>query len=368
MTDFILPISSFRYTSQGPDYHRANHASFDGHTAQRLPDEYALSPASGPVDLAFNPWLVGASPTSSPMSRGSSPSGSDYPTTPPQLNSAPSYSDHPAVYHQMNQPRQEYMVRDPNCISNSENTWNRQYNNSYVQPPAHFWNGGAYGGSLLASTNYYVPPYIDLATPSSPQLVASNRAARNSSDLAKRKSPKDDSGSSSSSSSGSDSDDADYEDEDPDYIKARSNAGSKSKDAASASMFKLGKWSMGIDPLTHALDERRYHCSFVSEDGVPCDSRFQRPEHLRRHSRTVHGTLQEYVCKVPGCHRPFSRGDNLREHYWTHLERGGRAGKNSKWSFPELKAILGKGERRLAKKLKQKLMKQQKRGLIKSKL
>jgi hypothetical protein len=90
----------------------------------------------------------------------------------------------------------------------------------------------------------------------------------------------------------------------------------------------------------------------------PCSQRFVRPEHLRRHVKTVHGNERLYICKVPDCLRPFSRGDNLREHYWTHLKRGGRAGKNRKMDFPELKAILGSKERKLAKRLREKLSKQ----------
>jgi hypothetical protein len=55
------------------------------------------------------------------------------------------------------------------------------------------------------------------------------------------------------------------------------------------------------------------------------------------------------------CPRLFSRGDNLRDHYWTHVNRGGRAGKNIKMSLTELKTILGPKEKLLVKRLKMKL-------------
>ncbi|OAL07186.1 hypothetical protein IQ06DRAFT_8433 [Phaeosphaeriaceae sp. SRC1lsM3a] len=84
-----------------------------------------------------------------------------------------------------------------------------------------------------------------------------------------------------------------------------------------------------------------------------CDRRFVRPEHFRRHLRTVHGDQRDYHCKV--CRRAFSRSDNLKDHYWTHVKRGGRRGKNKKYSIEELRAILGSKEKALIRKLKAKL-------------
>jgi hypothetical protein len=100
-----------------------------------------------------------------------------------------------------------------------------------------------------------------------------------------------------------------------------------------------------------------------------------RPEHLRRHIKTVHGEARDYICKLPQCRKAFSRGDNLREHYWTHIERGGRAGKNDKMTFAELKLVLGPKEKKLLRRLKlklsdhqSKLPRQQLRMRIRSKL
>jgi uncharacterized Zn-finger protein len=71
--------------------------------------------------------------------------------------------------------------------------------------------------------------------------------------------------------------------------------------------------------------------------------------------KSKHTGKREYGCQIPGCGTMFSRGDNLRDHYWTHLHRGGRAGKNKKYTLPQLKEILGSKEKKLVRKLRQKL-------------
>jgi hypothetical protein len=78
-----------------------------------------------------------------------------------------------------------------------------------------------------------------------------------------------------------------------------------------------------------------------------CGTRFVRPEHLRRHKNTVHVVNPKVIfkCTVPRCNTSFNRGDNLRDHYFTHVERGGRAGKNSKMALEEMKKILGPGSK-----------------------
>ncbi|CAG8881966.1 unnamed protein product [Penicillium nalgiovense] len=51
---------------------------------------------------------------------------------------------------------------------------------------------------------------------------------------------------------------------------------------------------------------------------------FKREDHLERHERS-HLKEKPYVCWVPGCHRTFSRRDNLKVHCTkTHTRRGGR--------------------------------------------
>jgi hypothetical protein len=97
--------------------------------------------------------------------------------------------------------------------------------------------------------------------------------------------------------------------------------------------------------------------SYPSYYRCHCNRPFGRPEHLRRHLRTVHGTRRDHRCKV--CKRAFSRTDNLRDHYWSHVDRGGRRTKNDKFSIDELKQILGSGERVLLRKLKTRLARHQ---------
>jgi hypothetical protein len=67
----------------------------------------------------------------------------------------------------------------------------------------------------------------------------------------------------------------------------------------------------------------------------------------------VHGDERPHTCKV--CFRAFSRGDNLREHYWTHVAREGKAGQNTRMAISQLKTILGPEERRLVRRLRMKL-------------
>jgi hypothetical protein len=84
-----------------------------------------------------------------------------------------------------------------------------------------------------------------------------------------------------------------------------------------------------------------------------CPTRFVRPEHLRRHKFTVHAPQgkAKFMCKVPECGRKFTRGDNLRDHYYTHVERGGRCGKNQKMDLKRMQKILGPSESLLFEKL-----------------
>jgi len=92
--------------------------------------------------------------------------------------------------------------------------------------------------------------------------------------------------------------------------------------------------------------------------GRTCKQRFKRPEHSRRHVLTVHSTARPHACKVPHCGGAFSRRDNLRDHYFTHVEKGGREGKNHKISLEELKEILGQKERKLVARLGVRLAKE----------
>jgi hypothetical protein len=146
-------------------------------------------------------------------------------------------------------------------------------------------------------------------------------------------------------------------DDDDDAPLHRSSYSTSRRSGANSNVLKLGKWGADTSsfPFITNTSDRHYQCPLEDKEraGHVCPKRFQRPEHLRRHVRTVHGNGRLDYCKV--CNRPFSRGDNLRDHYWTHVQREGRIGKNNKMSIPELKAILGRKERPLIKRLKLKL-------------
>jgi hypothetical protein len=154
----------------------------------------------------------------------------------------------------------------------------------------------------------------------------------------------------------SDGDRSDYE-EDSSSSEKRGRSGSEDNYASTAGFLNLGKWSMVADPFGQP-PQRHYICPDHDKPDVHgrrCDGAFIRPEHLRRHIKTVHGAMRPFRCKVPQCERAFSRGDNLRDHYWTHIERGGRVGKNDKMSLSELNVILGPKEKALKLKLKKRL-------------
>ena len=74
--------------------------------------------------------------------------------------------------------------------------------------------------------------------------------------------------------------------------------------------------SVGGLPLIVSSDDKPHQCSIG-----PCDARFKRQEHLRRHERT-HTAERPYPCDV--CDRKFSRTDNLRMHRKTHMKKTGR--------------------------------------------
>jgi hypothetical protein len=164
----------------------------------------------------------------------------------------------------------------------------------------------------------------------------------------------------SSGGSDSDSNNSDYDDDCSQKSSHSTSKGSR----ANANIMKLGRWPPPMDTCANSPEQRHYYCHLVDPNSTHrYPKKFLLPEHLRRHIKTVHGSDCPYVCKVPKCHRPFSRGDNLRAHYWTHLCRGGRAGKNEKMDLLKLKAILGPEEKKLVRRLEMKLNKQRKKQM-----
>jgi hypothetical protein len=153
----------------------------------------------------------------------------------------------------------------------------------------------------------------------------------------------------SSSSGNSDTDSSDSE-----YKGSTSTSGQRRVSRANLGPNHSKPHVINIMDLYSPPPARPHVCPRVD---LGCVKRFARPENVRRHIITVHGDKRDHRCKVPKCAtKPFSRGDNLRDHYWSHLERGGRNGTNDKMSLAKLKEILGPKESKLIKKLELRLI------------
>ncbi|KAJ6267306.1 hypothetical protein PSV08DRAFT_186703, partial [Bipolaris maydis] len=131
--------------------------------------------------------------------------------------------------------------------------------------------------------------------------------------------------------------------------------GTRRRYEANSHLTDLGKWGPIKKSFHTAVEPRYYECPLMDKKEPPslCAKRFRRSGHLRRHITTVHVTENFHCCKV--CPRSFSRRDNLREHYWTHLKRDGSVGRNTKMSLLELSVILGPKETQLVKRLQARL-------------
>jgi hypothetical protein len=346
-----------RCNSHDPVISEPAHGSFD----ERVPfhqfgrEQSTTRSLSAPVN-AFDPWLLEGPPCGSPLSTSSSINHSESVPTPPYTGMQ--------MYEPVEQPFQHIRDGSTNHVtwtSEPEPMWRPNY------PEAHLWGGQQYvlpchGGPSyeqlpLHPVQSYLPP---LGSSSAPPLVGFNEppppcSKRRATDSAPFNNEEaNGSGADSSDGGDSDSDDSDYDDNNP----QKSSHSRSMRSRANASVMKLGPWAPPMNASANTTEPRHYHCHMVEVSSHQrCSSRFLRPEHLSRHIKTVHGSEQPYVCRVPGCNKAFSRGDNLREHYWTHLERGGRVGKNEKMDFLELKAILGPKQKKLARRFKVKLNK-----------
>ncbi|KAJ4325281.1 hypothetical protein N0V94_000805 [Neodidymelliopsis sp. IMI 364377] len=71
-------------------------------------------------------------------------------------------------------------------------------------------------------------------------------------------------------------------------------------------------------------------------DWADCNSRFKRPEHLKRHQR-IHLGVKEHECRVEGCPKVFDRRDNYWQHGTTHIHIPGKKdGRNPRLPFSEM--------------------------------
>ncbi|KAI1560303.1 hypothetical protein A1F96_10765 [Pyrenophora tritici-repentis] len=299
--------------------------------------------SSAPVD-AFDPWVLEGPPCGSPLSTASSIGHSECVPTPPY--------DGVAMYEPYFHDIPDPSVGHTPWKSEPEQLWRP----NYTEPTA--WCSQSYVLSYHANPTQnqlpvqpmhsYMPLPRNSAYDSADSMPFRFRSTNIKSESTSNRE--------NDSQSDSDSDDSDNDDS----ASQKSSASTKKDTRAARNVMNLGKWANNvIDLYNNTAQQRLYECpmhvSGSQSKAVPCQRSFVRPEHLRRHVKTVHSKERLYMCKVPDCHRPFSRGDNLREHYWTHVERGGRGGKNRKMGFPELKAILGPKEKQLAKRLKRKL-------------
>ncbi|KAJ5725078.1 uncharacterized protein N7483_006435 [Penicillium malachiteum] len=82
---------------------------------------------------------------------------------------------------------------------------------------------------------------------------------------------------------------------------------------------QLTRSNLSLENLPPIIKQVQFKCKEPN-----CKGRFKRQEHLKRHMKS-HSKEKPHVCWVPGCHRAFSRSDNLNAHYTkTHSKRGGR--------------------------------------------
>lgn len=330
--------------------------SFDDNSCFNItPREILNIPVSRVAQSSFDPWLVDmpgpASPGSSRLSMSPSQgvatpsSGGFYSPPYPEQLQLPTYQ-----LLEQPQPSRPCSTSHPNYVNSADN-WQRDYAESDIwgtqSSVAQPWVPNSYDGyappnmvsSHVHGSNGALPPF----THASQNQFPVSEVVQSGSNVADESSPF---GGNSSEDADSSDEDSDWEEEGSDYSQTEA---SSSKPKVRLPRPRIATWSVPVNRIQHS-ETRGYVC-----DDPRCDGAFVRPEHLRRHIRSKHTDEKNFICKIAGCKREFSRGDNLRDHYWTHLHRGGRAGKNKKMTLPELKLILGPREKKLVRKLRQKL-------------
>lgn len=354
--EFAASTEAFQGNTHGSVTPESYHNSFDEHTTiYETSHEYAHSSRRpGCVQDGLDSWLLEGPTCSSPLSTSSSLSASEGVATPPSYTSQLPQP----LYHLNDQQLQQCTTDSISCgtfENTDDNSWQLNYSTDgawSVQAFASTWPNTAYGNlalPLLEPYNSSMPivaaPVFSFPGPShlvgqfvdsTPFQVDDKASSEASSDMSE-----------------ADSDDSDYEELGSNTHKQESQSGTRN----ASGLLQLGRWDLTLDNYNRP-EQRHYGCPLIGQPdlkGVICTKRFVRPEHLRRHIKTVHGDDRDYTCKVPQCRRAFSRGDNLRDHYWTHIYRGGRQGRNDKMTIAELKDILGPKERKLIKRLKLKL-------------
>ncbi|KAI0009085.1 hypothetical protein F4779DRAFT_401097 [Xylariaceae sp. FL0662B] len=99
----------------------------------------------------------------------------------------------------------------------------------------------------------------------------------------------------------------------PPYIaSSRSNSYEDDSSASSAAPEKAGK---------------RYPCRYRDSHG--CEKTFTTSGHASRHSK-IHTAEKAVQCTYPGCHKKFTRADNMKQHLETHFKDKSRSSSSSK--------------------------------------
>lgn len=355
-TGYLAPHESFR----GNTYDHSGPQSFDERmtfqNSDRNPSIHRTQVT--PMDLVdlVDIWSFEAPACDSPISTSSSISNAESIHTPPSTG-LPMYETlEPTFPH-----TQSSLANNGTCTSGSESLWPCSYpevppwdSQSFVLPcqnaptyeqPTFELTQSFQAQAQVAASAPYLPYSEALQYPMEQTMGAvalkTEESGRNEGD--------------SDDLSDSDSDESEYEDSGSSSVSA--NALSRRSQARS-NVFRVEGWSTNMCAF-NATPDRKHVCQvLVGPNGdIPCPKRFQRPEHLRRHIKTVHriGLDKINYCKVPGCRAPFPRSDNFRQHYLTHLTKGKRRGNNEKMSFQRMKEILGPREKQLLRWLRMKL-------------
>lgn len=333
------------------------HVSFDTRMPfQNFGREPAISqPLSAPMDI-MDPWALEAPPCGSPLSTSSSISHPESVPTPPFTGLSMYEALEPAFHH----PR-DTSVSYPACTNDTDPLWQSNYadpatwdSRSFVLPYQGVPNYGP--RTLQLPPSFPTQAHVSAPGPHTAYHTSQQYSIVhpvNSADI-KMSSPvsnEDD----SEGQTDWDSDDSDSDDGPPsdNWTNTATNSG------RSKHFFKVQGWPRSTCNAPTRSETGKFECQhLVGPQHTPCRKRFGRPEHLSRHIRSVHriGLKKLDVCRVPNCQRPFTRSDNLRQHYFIHLKVPKRKSNNPKLTWPEMKEILNtKKDRSLRRWLKAKL-------------
>jgi hypothetical protein len=327
-----------------------------------MPQELLNIPVSRVAKSSLDSWLMEMPETPSPESSRLSMSPSQGIATPPSDDFySPPYPEQlqlPA-YQLLEQPQPQPFrscsTSYPNWVNSTEN-WQREYSGSDIWSTQPFvaqpWIPKSYEGyapsdvATIASSHANPSNEVHLPfTYATQGQIPEMQAVQTIADAANTGSAFIEDTNEDEESSDEDSD---WSEEASNYSQAEASS-SRPKPKTRSHRLHVDRWIVPVNSIQQS-DIRGHVCSVPN-----CGTGFVRPEHLRRHVKSKHTGKREYGCQIPGCGTMFSRGDNLRDHYWTHLHRGGRAGKNKKYTLPQLKEILGSKEKKLIRKLRQKL-------------